>query len=89
MPRRNNLDGRTLMERGVSGRIGSVLPDLDVPEQPLPSDEELRETLEFPEMSEPEVVRLFHSAQPAQLLHRHQLLPPWKLHHEIQPEGAR
>ena len=59
MPRRNNLDGRTLMERSVSGRIGSVLPDLDVPEQPLPSNEELRETLEFPEMSEPEVVRYF------------------------------
>ena len=40
----NNLDSnrRLLMERSVPGRVGTVLPPLDVPEQPLPNQEMLR-----------------------------------------------
>ena len=54
-----NFDRRTLMERSVPGRVGAVLPDLDVPAQPLPDEGFLRDGLELPELSEPEVVRYF------------------------------
>ena len=55
-----NMDKRTLMERSVPGRVGAILPGLDVPAQPLPSEGELlRDSLELPEVSEPEVVRYF------------------------------
>ena len=54
-----NLDRRTLMERSIPGRIGTVLPALDVPAQPLPQGEMLREGLELPELAEPEIVRYF------------------------------
>ena len=50
---------RLLMERSVPGRVGAVLPDLDVPAQELPDGHLLRSDLEFPEVSEPEVVRYF------------------------------
>ena len=59
MTNRQNLDRRTLMERSVPGRVGSVPPELDVPAQPLPSEAVLRDALELPELSEPEVVRYF------------------------------
>ena len=49
----------TLMERSVPGRRGAVLPDIDVPEQPMPDESLLRQGLEFPEITEPEVVRYF------------------------------
>jgi glycine dehydrogenase subunit 2 len=52
---------RLLMERSAPGRIGVALPALDVPLQPLPSEEQLRDYLELPEVSEGEVVRYFTS----------------------------
>ncbi len=54
-----NLDRPTLMERSMPGRIGAMLPALDVPSQPLPAGAILRDNLELPEMAEPEVVRYF------------------------------
>ena len=50
---------RLLMERSVSGRMGTTLPPLDVPEQPLPSSDLLRDDLPMPEVSEGEIVRYF------------------------------
>ena len=50
---------RLLMERSVPGRVGTVLPELDVPEQPLPGKEMLREEVDLPEVTEPEIVRYF------------------------------
>ena len=50
---------RLLMERSVPGRVGTVLPDLDVPEQPLPSKDMLRTEVDLPEVTEPEIVRYF------------------------------
>ena len=54
-----NVDRRTLMERSTPGRIGAVLPALDVPAQPLPQEALLRDGLELPELTEPEIVRYF------------------------------
>ena len=54
-----SIDRRTLMERSVPGRIGAVLPALDVPLQPLPQEGMLRDDLVLPEMTEPDVVRYF------------------------------
>ena len=48
-----------LMDRSVPGRIGTTLPPLDVPEQELPPNEMLREELDFPEVTEAELVRYF------------------------------
>ena len=50
---------RLLMDRSVPGRIGTTLPPLDVPEQELPPNEMLREELDFPEVTEAELVRYF------------------------------
>ena len=50
---------KLLMERSVSGRVGAVLPSLDVPPQPLPDEALLRSDLDLPEVSEPEVVQYF------------------------------
>ena len=55
----NKLDRPTLMERSVPGRVGATLPGLDVPAQPLPPEEKLRDRLDLPELAEPEVVRYF------------------------------
>src|SRR3990172_8645765 len=52
-------DRKLLMERTVPGRRGVRLPDLDVPQQPLPDKELLRGELHLPELSQPEVVRYF------------------------------
>ncbi len=52
-------DRRLLMDRSVPGRIGASLPDLDVPEQPLPAASMLRDDLPLPEVSQGEVVRYF------------------------------
>ena len=59
-----NLDGddrrrRLLMDRSVSGRLGTTLPPLDVPVQELPPEDMLRDSLEMPEVSEGELVRYF------------------------------
>jgi len=50
---------RLLMERSVPGRVGAVLPSLDVPAQALPAASLLRAELALPEVSEPEVVQYF------------------------------
>ena len=50
---------RLLMDRSAPGRMGTTLPPLDVPEQTLPPDHLLRGALEFPEVSEGELVRYF------------------------------
>ena len=55
----NRQTEKLLMERSVSGRVGAVLPDLDVPVQPLPNGALLRDELPLPEVSEPEVVQYF------------------------------
>ncbi len=52
-------DERLLMDRSVPGRMGVSLPGLDVPPQPLPEGQPLREGLDLPEMSEGEIVRYF------------------------------
>ncbi len=55
----NRNTAKLLMERSVPGRVGSVLPALDVPPQPLPDSALLRDDLALPEVSEPEVVQYF------------------------------
>ncbi len=50
---------RLLMERSVPGRVGAIVPALDVPPQPLPDEALLRSELDLPEVSEPEVVQYF------------------------------
>ena len=52
---------KLLMERSVPGRVGTVLPQPDVPLQPMPDQSMLRSELELPEVSEPEVVQYFTS----------------------------
>tara|TARA_B100000315_G_scaffold193760_2_gene184297 strand:- start:1555 stop:3006 length:1452 start_codon:yes stop_codon:yes gene_type:complete len=47
------------MERSMPGRVGAVLPPLDVPAQALPDTCLLRTGLDLPEVSEPEVVQYF------------------------------
>ena len=54
------LDRRKLlMDRSRSGRIGTTLPPLDVPEAQLPESSMLRDDLDLPEVSEGEIVRYF------------------------------
>ncbi len=55
----NRQTEKLLMERSVPGRVGTVLPDLDVPVQALPDSALLRGELPLPEVSEPEVVQYF------------------------------
>ncbi len=50
---------RLLMERSVHGRMGVTLPESDVPQQPMPPAELLRDSLDFPEVAESELVRYF------------------------------
>ncbi|MSQ11321.1 MAG: glycine dehydrogenase subunit 2 [Dehalococcoidia bacterium] len=47
------------MDRSVPGRVGTQLPALDVPAQPLPPAALLRHDLPLPELSELDVVRYF------------------------------
>ncbi|MQF48455.1 glycine dehydrogenase subunit 2 [SAR202 cluster bacterium AC-647-N09_OGT_505m] len=57
----NNLERgrRLLMDRSAKGRVGTSLPPVDVPLQPLPEETLLRDELVLPEVSEGEVVRYF------------------------------
>ena len=80
---------RMLMDRSVSGRVGVITPGLDVPAAPLPDAAYLRDSLPLPEVSEPEVVQYFTVPEPAQLQHRHPLLPAGVVHHEVQPQDQR
>ena len=50
---------KLLMDRTVPGRMGTTLLPLDVPDQELPPQSMLREELDFPEVSEGELVRYF------------------------------
>ena len=50
---------RLLMDRSVQGRVGATVPQSDVPEQSLPDDNMLRDSLDFPEISENDLVRYF------------------------------
>ena len=50
---------RLLMDRSAPGRIGTTLPPSDVPEHELPPTAMLRADLDFPEVSEGELVRYF------------------------------
>ena len=60
MPRNPARDtSRLLMDRSEPGRVGAVLPACDVPTQPLPPASLLRDALDLPEVSEPEVVQYF------------------------------
>ena len=57
-----NLERRLLIEQGGDGHRGPALPKCDVPERPIEEllkGARLRGSLEFPEVSEPEVVRHF------------------------------
>jgi len=47
------------MDRSVEGRVGTTLPPLDVPEHELPPSDMLRDRLDFPEVTESELVRYF------------------------------
>ncbi|MCZ6614825.1 MAG: aminomethyl-transferring glycine dehydrogenase subunit GcvPB [Chloroflexi bacterium] len=58
-PNATELERRLLMERSVPGRRALLFPDLDVPEQALPSEELLRRDVGLPELSQLEVVRYF------------------------------
>ncbi|MCH8869187.1 MAG: aminomethyl-transferring glycine dehydrogenase subunit GcvPB [Chloroflexi bacterium] len=50
---------RLLMDRSVPGRMGVSLPPNDVPEGPLPPSDMLRDEIDFPEVTEGEIVRYF------------------------------
>ena len=47
------------MDISVEGRVGAVMPSIDVPLQDLPANSLLRTELELPEVTEPEIVRYF------------------------------
>ncbi len=59
MMKLNELDRRLLMDRSVSGRSAINMPPSDVPEQPLPDADMLRDELPLPEVSQLEVIRYF------------------------------
>jgi glycine dehydrogenase subunit 2 len=62
MPKGGTRDtSKLLLERSVPGRVGAILPPLDVPPQSLPDTALLRDDLALPEVSEPEVVQYFTS----------------------------
>ena len=50
---------KLLMDRSVPGRMGVSLPPNDVPEQPMPDSDMLRGDIDFPEVTEGEIVRYF------------------------------
>lgn len=59
MTQQENHNRRLLMERSVPGRVGTILPSLDVPIQQQPEPHLIRSNLDLPEVTEPEVVRYF------------------------------
>ena len=80
-----DIDRRLLMDRSVSGRKAFTLPESDVPAQDLPSSSFLRDDVELPARS----YSIFLGAEPAELLYRHEFLPSWVVHDEVQPEDQR
>lgn len=59
MTTENDLDRRLLMDRSVPGRAAITMPPSDVPAQPMPDAEMLRDDLPLPEVSQLEVIRYF------------------------------
>ena len=58
-PKTENLGDRLTFDRSEAGRVGVLLPPLDVPESaPLPA-EFLRSDLRLPEMAQNEIIRYF------------------------------
>jgi glycine dehydrogenase subunit 2 len=58
-PRTADTGARLTFDRSESGRLGVILPELDVPEsEPLP-DRFLRRELRLPEMAQNEIIRYF------------------------------
>ena len=82
----NRQTEKLLLERSVPGRVGTVLPGLDVPAQPLPGQTLLRDELPLPEVSEPEVVQYFTGLSLMNFSNRHPLLSLGQLHYEVQPQ---
>ncbi len=56
---KGNNELSLLMDQTVVGRRGIIMPASDVPVQPLPDPGLLRENLDLPEVSQPQVVRYF------------------------------
>ena len=59
MADRDDFGATLTFDLSRPGRIGCVLPPLDVPEAPLPSSGLLRDDITLPELSQPDVVRYF------------------------------
>ena len=59
MADRDDFGATLTFDLSRPGRIGCVLPPLDVPEAPLPSGGLLRDDITLPELSQPDVVRYF------------------------------
>ena len=58
-PRATDTGARLSFDRSQAGRIGVLLPSLDVPEAaPLPA-QHMRRNLRLPEMSQNEIIRYF------------------------------
>jgi len=57
--RHEDLGATLSFDLSKPGRIGATLPDLDVPEAPLPDASLLRDELGLPELSQLDVVRYF------------------------------
>ena len=47
------------MEISSPGRLGTTLPEIDVPKSELPDEGIIRQSLNFPEVSESQLVRYF------------------------------
>ena len=47
------------MEISSPGRLGTTLPEIDVPKSELPGEGIIRQSLNFPEVSESQLVRYF------------------------------
>ncbi|HEY8767543.1 MAG TPA: aminomethyl-transferring glycine dehydrogenase subunit GcvPB [Dehalococcoidia bacterium] len=56
---RDDVGGRLTFDRSKAGRIGVILPALDVPAAAMPESRLLREELTLPEMAQNDVIRYF------------------------------
>ncbi len=79
---------KLVFEKGAEGRHLSVLPNCDVPAF-TPEGSMLRSSKpRLPHMSETESAAIT-PRWPAAPTGQRRVLPPWLLHHEIQPQGQR
>jgi glycine dehydrogenase subunit 2 len=58
-PRTADPGARLTFDRSEAGRVGVILPPLDVPEAEMPPQHHLRRDLRLPEMSQNEIIRYF------------------------------